>query len=240
MGKNALALGADFLGPDRMGNLGAEHLDFAAVGLPQQGSDLFGKVGTVVHHRQQDTVDLELGVDLPLHLVYGLEQLFQALGGQVLRLDGDYDPVGGGQGVDREHTQGWLAVNQDMGILSLERVQILPQDGLTAHGVHQGDLHAGELDVGGHQVNALRVVQDTFAGAQRLVHQDTAHRVGQGKGQLVRLGMAQADGQAALRVPVDQQNFLPGLRQPNPQVRAGGCLANAAFLVGDGDNLRVQ
>ena len=30
------------------------------------------------------------------------------------------------------------------------------------------------------------------------------------------------------------------LRQPDPQVRAGGCLANAAFLVGDGDDLRVQ
>ena len=240
MGKNAFALGADLLCPDRMGNLGAEHLDFAAVGLPQQGGNLLGEVGAVVHHRQQYAVDLELGVDLPLHLVYGLEQLFQALGGQVLRLDGDYDPVGGGQGIDREHTQGRLAVNQDMGILSLERVQILPQDGLTAHGVHQGDLHAGELDVGGHQVNAFRVVQDTLAGAQRLVHQDTAHRVGQGKGQLVRLGVAQADGQAALRVPVDQQHFLPGLRQPDPQVRAGGCLANAAFLVGDGDDLRVQ
>ena len=240
MGKNAFALGADLLCPDRMGNLGAEHLDFAAIGLPQQGSDFLGKVGAVVHHRQQYAVDLELGVDLPLHLIYGLEQLFQALGGQILRLNGDYDPVGGGQGVDREHTQGWLAVNQDMGILSLERVQILPQDGLTAHGVHQGDLHAGELDVCGHQVNALRVVQDTLAGAQRLVHQDTAHRVGQGKGQLVRLGVAQADGQAALRVPVDQQHFLSGLRQPDPQVRAGGCLANAAFLVGDGDDLRVQ
>ena len=192
------------------------------------------------HHRQQYAVDLELGVNLPLRLVYGLEQLFQALDGQILCLNGDYDPVGGCQRVDREHTQGGLAVNQDVGILSLERVQILPQDSLTAHGVHQGDLHAGELDVGGHQVNAFRVVQDTLAGAQRLVHQDTAHRVGQGKGQLVRLGMAQADGQAALRVPVDQQHFLPGLRQPNPQVRAGGCLANAAFLVGDGDDLRVQ
>ena len=79
-----------------------------------------------------------------------------------------------------------------MGILSLERVQILPQDGLTAHGIHQGDLHTGELDVGGHQVNSLRVVQDTLARAQRLVHQNTAHSVGQGKGQLVRLGMAQA------------------------------------------------
>ena len=240
MGKNALALGADFLCPDRMGNLAFENRDFAAVGLPQQSGDLLGKVGAVVYHRQQYAVDLELGVDLPLHLVYGLEQLFQALGGQVLRLDGDYDPVGGGQGVDREHTQGGLTINQDVGILSLERVQILPQNSLSAHGVHQGDLHAGELDVGGHQVNAFRVVQDTLTGTQRLVHQDTAHRVGQGKGQLVRLGMAQADSQAALRVPVDQQHFLSGLCQPDPQVRAGGCLANAAFLVGDGDDLRVQ
>ena len=223
-----------------MGNLAAEHLDFATVGFPQQGGDLLGIVGAVVHHRQQYAVDLELGIELLLHLIYGLEQLFQALGGQILRLDGDYDPVGGGQRVDREHPQGGLAVNQDMGILSLHGVQILPQDGLAAHGVHQRNLHAGELDVGGHQVHALRVVQDALAGAQRLVHQDTAHRVGQGKGQLVRLGVAQADGQAALRVPVDQQHFLSGLRQPNPQVRAGGCLANAAFLVGDGDDLRVQ
>ena len=62
MGKNALALGAELLGPDGMGNLGAKHLDFAAIGFPQQGSDLLGKVGAVVHHRQQDTVDLELGL----------------------------------------------------------------------------------------------------------------------------------------------------------------------------------
>ena len=62
MCEDALALGADLLGSNRVGNLGAEHLDFAAVGLPQQGGDLFGKVGAVVHHRQQNTVDLELGI----------------------------------------------------------------------------------------------------------------------------------------------------------------------------------
>ena len=118
-------------------------------GLLQQGGNL-GEVGAVVHHRQQYAVDSGLGVDLPLHLVYGLEQLFQALGGQVLRLNGDYDPVGGGQGVDREHTQGWLAVNQDMGILSLERVQILPQDGLSSWR-SPGHLHAESWDVCGHQ-----------------------------------------------------------------------------------------
>ena len=128
----------------------------------------------------------------------------------------------------------------NMGILSLERVQVLPQDGFTAHGVHQGDLHAGELNVSRHQVNAFRVVQDTLAGAQRLIHQDTAHSIGQGKWQFVRLGMAQADGQAALRISVNQQHFLPGLRQSNTQVFTGRCLADAAFLVGDGDDLRVH
>ena len=127
MCEDALALGAGLLGPDRMWNLGAKHLDFAAVGFAQQGGDLFGKIGSVVHHRQQDAVDLELRVQLPLDLVDGGQQLFQSLGGQILRLDGDYDPVGGGQRVDREHSQGGLAVDEDMGILSLHRVQILPQ-----------------------------------------------------------------------------------------------------------------
>ncbi len=240
MGKNAFSLGADFLCPDRMGDFRSKYLDFAAVGFPQQGGDLLGEVGAVVHHRQQDAVNLELGVDLPLHLIYCLEQLLQTLGGQILRLDGNYDPIGGCQRIDRKHPQGGLAINQDMGILSLYRVKILPQDSLTAHGVHQGNLHAGELNVSRHQVNALRVVQDALTGAQRLVHQNTTHSVRQGKGQLVRLGMAQADGQAALRVSVDQQHFLSSLCQSDPQVGTGRCLANAAFLVGDGDNLCVH
>ena len=42
-----------------------------------------------------------------------------------------------------EHTQGGLAVDEDMGVLPLQRVQILPQDSLTAHGVYQGYLHTG-------------------------------------------------------------------------------------------------
>src|SRR5699024_9785760 len=77
VGEDALALGAGLLGPDRVGYLGAEYLDFAAVGFPQQGGDLFGKVGTVVHHRQQDTVYLKFWIDLPLDLAHRLKQLFQ-------------------------------------------------------------------------------------------------------------------------------------------------------------------
>ena len=51
----------------------------------------------------------------------------------------------------------------------------------------------------------------------------TPHSVRQRKGQLVRLGIAQADRQAALRVSVDQQDFLSGLRQPDSQVGTGHC-----------------
>ena len=98
----------------RVGDLGAEHLDFAAVGLPQQSGDLSGKVGAVVHHRQQDAVDLELGFSCRLTLLMVDSSCSRPLAGQILRLDGDYDPVGGGQRVDREHPQGGLAVNEDM------------------------------------------------------------------------------------------------------------------------------
>ena len=143
------------------------------------------------------------------------QQLFQALGGQILRLDGDYDPVGGGQRVDREHSQGGLAVDEDMGILSLHRVQILPQNRLAAHGIHQGYLHAGELDVGRHQVHALRVVQDALAGligSSMRIRPIASDRV---KGSLSRLRVAQADGEAGLRVSIHQQHLLSGLRQPD-------------------------
>ena len=150
-------------------------LPSALVSLARTEWDLFRKIGSAVHHRQQNAVDLEFRVQLPLDLADGGQQLFQALGRQILRLDGDYDPVGCRQCVDRKHPQGGLAVDEDMGILSLYGVQILPQDGLPAHGVYQRYLHAGELNVDGHQVHALRVVQDALAGAQRLVHQDTAH-----------------------------------------------------------------
>ena len=127
-----------------------------------------------------------------------------------------------------------------MGILSLERVQILPQDSLSAHSVHQRNLHAGKLDVSGHQVNAFRVMQDTLAGAQRFVHQDTAHSIRESKGQLIRLRVAQADGQAALRISVNQQHFSSGLCKPYAQIRTGRCFAHTAFLIGNGDDLRIH
>lgn len=61
-------------------------------------------------------------------------------------------------------------------------------------------------------------MQDTLAGTKQFIHQDTAHCVRQRKGQLVRLGITQADGQAPLRVSVDQQDFLPACAKPIPRL----------------------
>ena len=52
--------------------------------------------------------------------------------------------------------------------------------------------------------------------------------------------MSQTDGQAALRVCINEQNFLSLLCQGDAQVDAGGGFANAAFLVDDGDDLCVH
>ena len=109
-----------------------------------------------------------------------------------------------------------------MGILPFHRVQVLPQNGFPAHGVHQGYLHARQRDVGGHEVDPLRVVQDALAGGNGLVRQDLPHHVGECDGQLVRLVVAQADGKRCLGVRVHNQDLLSRLSQPYAQVGTGG------------------
>ena len=45
---------------------------------------------------QQDAVNLQLGIDLPTHLANRLQELFQPLGRQILRLNeysGDFEPA---------------------------------------------------------------------------------------------------------------------------------------------------
>jgi len=81
------------------------------------------------------------------------------------------------------------------------------------------------------------MMQNTFSGAYRLIHQNFAHCIRQYKRQLVRLRISQADCQASLWVPVDRKHFLSDLCQTYSQVCTGCCFANAAFPVSDGDEV---
>ena len=68
---------------------------------------------------------------------------------------------------------------------------------------------------GGHEVHALRVVQDALARAQRLIHQDAAHCVRQRKGQLVRLRLPRLMVRLAWGSASTSSTFFSGLRQPD-------------------------
>ena len=64
---------------------------------------------------------------MPLHLIDRLEQLFQALGGQILRWTGIMTLLAAANALTVSiPREGWQSIRY--GILSLERVQILPQD----------------------------------------------------------------------------------------------------------------
>ena len=187
-----------------MGNLRIEHLELAAVGVAEQGGNLLCVVRAVVHHRQQDTVDFQFGIDLPPHLGDGLQKLFQALCGKVLRLNGNQHAVRSCQRVDGQHTQRGHTIQKNIVVIFFDHIQVLFQNRFTAHGVDQRYLHARKLDVRGHEVYAFLVPQNPFFGVKGLVPQDVLHDLCNRVRKFVRLGMSETDGQGTLRVEICQ------------------------------------
>ena len=156
MGVDARSLGGDFRGPHGAGNLRIKHLDAPAVGIADQRSNFPGVGGSRVHHGHEDAVDLQPRVDLPMHLGDGLQQLLQTLGGKVVGLHRDDDPIRCRKGVDGQHAQRRHAVDEDVIIRLAVVVQHIFQRGLAAHGVDQGHLHAGQRNVRRQDTTALR------------------------------------------------------------------------------------
>ena len=180
---------------------------------------------------------MQSGVDLPTHLTDGLQQLLHPLGRKILCLYGNENAVRSCQGVDGQHSQRRHTVDENVIIVSSNGFQILFQDGFPAQGVYQRYLHAGKGDVGGQQVNALRMRKDSVRWLKRLVQQYLFEQVCQSDFQLVRLGISQADGQGSLGIAVHQQHLFPAVRQPDAQVRGRCGFAHSAFLVYDGKGL---
>ena len=68
---------------------------------------------------------------------------------------------------------------------------------------------------------------------ERTVHNDTVHKGGEGEVKIREILLAKTDGQAALRVSVDQQNLLASAGKTDAVVNSGRCLANTALLIDD-------
>ncbi len=66
-----------------MGNVSGKYLHAASIGFSDQGTDVLCKIRAAVHNSQQNAVCFQFGVNLPVYLLGGLQELFQAFGGYV-------------------------------------------------------------------------------------------------------------------------------------------------------------
>lgn len=77
MEKDALSFGADLLRAHRMRNLTAKHPNFVSICIPQESGNFLCKIGSIVHHGEQNPVNLQFGIELTLYLSNGRKQLLQ-------------------------------------------------------------------------------------------------------------------------------------------------------------------
>ena len=72
-----------------------------------------------------------------MHAVDGLHQLRHALGGQVVRLHGDDNAVGGGQRIDGDHAEGRRAVDEYIVVVMFDGFEPVGKNILPAHGLKE-------------------------------------------------------------------------------------------------------
>ena len=98
--------------------------------------------------------------------------------------------------------------------------------------IQECDLRAGEVVVGGQQVEAGLAGRDHRRGDVPFLHQDIID--GSGDGPFI--DTAPHSG-VALGIQIDQQRPPFGGCQGRRQIDRGGGFSHAAFLIGDGDDL---
>jgi len=140
--------------------------------------------------------------------------------------------VGADQAVEGQHRQRRRAIDQHEVIVRIGGGQGLLQPALAALLVDQLDLRAGQLAVGAQHVVAAQLGAGACLGDGGGLDQHVVDRGRQGA-----LVHPRPHGRIALRVEVDQQHPLADLGQPGGEVDGGGRLADAAFLVGNAEDL---
>ncbi len=99
---------------------------------------------------------LQRRVELATDHRQGVEKLHQALQRQVLGLNRDDHPVGGGEGVDADWAQRGRAVEQRVGEALADRAEAFAQARLGALNPGELDRGAGKVAIGGHEPEVVR------------------------------------------------------------------------------------
>ncbi|EJX03980.1 hypothetical protein EVA_07913 [gut metagenome] len=236
--KNTVSFCTDLLSTDRTWNIRLINLQSATITLTNQIADVFGIIGPAVYHRQKDTFDFKLRIDLPFDLVNGFKELFQTFCRQISCLDRNQYIISRSQGIYCQHSERRHTIQQNKIIILFDGIQILPENGFSAHCIDERDLQPGQFDIGRNIIHTFRMMQNTFSGSNRFICNNLAHQIGKSGREFIRKRISHTDRKGCLRICVYQKNFLALHSQSNTQVLTGRCLACATFLVYDSNDIR--
>lgn len=197
------------------------------------GYDSLCVVRPIVHHRQQNAVDLQLGIELPPHFCNRAHELGQSLRGEIAWLRRNDYAVCGGERIDGRHAERGHTVNQNAVILFSERLQSLAKHIFSAENAGQPNIKCGELDIGRNKVNAFFAVDDPKPIGRKPIINRSLHERCNCHVEIVRGFDTHTDCQAALWIGIDQKNSLSSPRQPDTEIERRDGLADATFLICD-------
>ena len=177
---------------------------------------------------------MEVGIVGEAHPLDGAEQLGESLHGEEFALEGDEHALGGGEGVHREEIEGGGAVDEDPMVGGDFGVHA-PQQGLeqvAALGASRPfQVYAEEFLAGREDVEA-----GDRGGTDGFGEVGGADEGVVGGGAAVFTADAESGAGVALGVEVEYQHWEADHGESGAEVDGGGGFADAAFLVGDGED----
>ena len=162
----------------------------------------------------------------------GIEQGADAFEGEVFALDRHEDVVGGNQRIDGKQVERRWAVNQHPVETLRPAEDVFFQQGMAHIFLKERFVRAGEVGIGGHQPDVRVFAIDTGVFDAARAEHDVHHAV------LNAAPLHPAgDGRICLRVHVYQQHVGTAFGEDGGEADGGRRFADAAFLVGDGDDV---
>ena len=202
--------------------------------------DLRRQIVAPVVHREYDALQFDLRVNSCTDRLDGAHDLAEAFEREKLALQRNDHRIRSGERIDGEKAQRGRAIDQDIARLDAdgglaEFLNGVGEPVMAALGVDQFDFRAGEIDAGGGEQQPRNIgfrhrrFEAVFP-AKNVISGDAA----------VRRRNPKTGRGVALRVEIDEQDFFAHRGERGREIDRGRGFADAAFLVGDGENPRLE